>query len=188
MFNNFCCPSLKILYPVEGQTYSSVNETYGFSAPRVIIKIKYNGKVYSTCTSQDGYWRIPLPNVDCGDYVIYAKTRICCEAIYQNVRFGVRRYIPAPTVTSPAAGSVVTENPIIISGTVNPNYVVKINVGNAAPITVVADANGNFSYDLPKPSPDGAYAITVTQEPPFFSNCMPLPTSIDSVSQNLGFD
>lgn len=178
MQNNCCRPSLLIAYPREGQTYTSVNETYGFTLPCVLVKVKFNGTVYSTRSSFDGYWRIPLPNVDCGSYTIHVKVCVCCESITQSVNFNVARFIPAPTITAPASGSTVTQNPIAITGTANPNYVVKISIGSAAPVTVVADANGNFTYDLPKPTPDGAYVITATQEPPFISNCFSLPIII----------
>lgn len=179
MLNNCCCrPSLLIAYPREGQTYSNVNEAYGFTLPCVSVKIKFNGTVYSTRAFSDGYWRIPLPNVDCGSYTINAKICVCCESINQSVNFNIARFIPAPTITTPTSGSTVTDDPIVVAGTANPNYVVKISIGNAAPVTAVADANGNYTYNLPKPAEDGAYIITVTEEPPFISNCIALPTSI----------
>ncbi|MDP4038480.1 MAG: YncE family protein [bacterium] len=53
------------------------------------------------------------------------------------------------TITTPASGSTITTGSTTINGTTSPNYTVNLSIDGGAPVAVLANGSGNWTYTTP---------------------------------------
>ncbi|MDC0714124.1 Ig-like domain-containing protein [Stigmatella sp. ncwal1] len=68
----------------------------------------------------------------------------------------------APVVTSPADGTVTSDNTPAISGTAEPLSTVEVTLNGEVLGTASTDAEGRWTITPPSPLPDGPYTVTAT--------------------------
>jgi len=68
----------------------------------------------------------------------------------------------APVAGTIANGATTNDNLPVLSGAAEPGATVKLSIDGGAPVTVVADGAGNWSYTPPTALADGRHTVSIT--------------------------
>ena len=152
---------VEITTPVEDEVTDDFTPTIsGKATPGATIEISIDGGAPVTVVADpNGDWSYtPTMDLSEGPHTVTAK--IPGTQASDDVTFSITD--DAVNIDSPADGSTISTRTPIISGTANPNATVELSINGNPPINVTADANGNWSYEVPSDLPLGANSVTAT--------------------------
>jgi hypothetical protein len=112
----------------------------------------------------NGTWscvpKVPLPD---GDHTLIVTEEDPAGNVSDETKVTVTVDTVAPDkpiITSPAEGSFINDSTPTITGTAEPGSTVHVSAGPNNQCTTTADAQGNWSCDLPLALPDGPATVT----------------------------
>ncbi|MBB3307158.1 Ig-like domain-containing protein, partial [Enterobacter sp. Sphag1F] len=165
-----------------GYTNDQRPELRGSAAANAIVIIYQNGVVQGSVTADaSGKWKW-TPSVDLSDATFnFTASQVSAAGVEgdKSAQYTVTvdTLVPsAPLITSVvdnvaggvvgaiANGGLTNDSKPTLSGTAEPNALVKILDGNTVVGSVYATATGAWSLELPTALPDGTHTLTVTAE------------------------
>ena len=158
-------PDVAIDAPASGSTTEDTTPTIsGTSEPGQEVEIFIDGmKVADVTADGSGAWSYtPDQELGAGPHTATARVQDDLgNTADANTSFEIDPPAPAMVdITSPADGATIEMNTPTISGTTLPGSTVQITVDGGEPVSVVADADGNWSYTPSAPLDNGEHTVT----------------------------
>ncbi len=153
-----------ITTPVNGSTIGTTNVVVsGTATPNTVVAVFLDGEQVGTATSNaSGVWTFTIPGVSEDVHVVIGKATIAGKVVSDSVSFTVKMNVQNfITIATPANGSTVTDSTPTITGTTVPGATVTVIVDGQSVGTVVADAQGNWSFPVVDDLADGSHTIVV---------------------------
>jgi uncharacterized repeat protein (TIGR01451 family) len=159
-------PAVTITEPTNGSIGASAGSAVtGTTEPNTRVRVSINGTSPVEVTSDaSGRWRLPilLPLPD-GQHTV---TAIAIDAAGNQGQatstFTVDTVAPTLTILAPANGGAVASQQPTIRGKSDPNQQVTVTIDGGAPVTVTANANGDWSLVPSQPLAEGPHTVTAT--------------------------
>ena len=159
---------LNITTPANCQRLSCLRAISGSGAPDQEITITIDsGLKLGACTSSNGTFRACSSEPLCPGYhtieLCYTKAPECpCACIWVYINEPV--ILPAPIITAPEMGSVITNDRPLITGSAIPGSLITVTTQNCQCLSVFADAGGQWSVQFEFPFAQGEQIITASQQ------------------------
>ncbi|HEX8697798.1 MAG TPA: Ig-like domain-containing protein, partial [Myxococcaceae bacterium] len=161
-------PTVVVLTPAEGSTTGDSTPTYsGTVDAGNTVTITVDGTPLGTATVNGTTWTFTptVPLADGPHTVTATATDAAGNSSSDSNTFTVDTVGPAaPTVTTPANGSVTNDSTPVYSGTSEPGSTVTVFVDGVAVGTTTADAAGNWTLTQPAALPDGSHTVSAEAE------------------------
>ena len=145
-------PTVTVTGPQDGATINDAAPTVtGTTEPGATVVVTVNGQTYTTTADDTGNWSVDVDPLPDGDYTItvQATDRAGNTGAEGSSTFTVDTSGPSVSITSPGAGEEVGDRPTI-TGTADPGATVEVYVEGVLVGTTTADANGNWSFEIPE--------------------------------------
>ncbi len=160
-------PPPEITDPTNGELVTDATPLItgtGQSGATITVTIVETGASYTATVAVDGTWSLviatPLP---AGEYTLTATQTVGAQTSAADTEtFEVG--LPAPAITSPTAGEVVTDTTPFVTGTGIPGATIDVTIvetGETYRTTVAGD--GTWSVTIDQPLIAGSYTLSVTQ-------------------------
>lgn len=163
-------PPPVITMPQDGAMLSTRSPTIsGTATPGVTVTVKLNGTTLGTTTANaQGAWSLtPSAPLMPGTYSAVAtatnstgQTSANSNTVVFTISQGTAQ---APTVTSPANGSLTSDSTPDIEGTASPGATVTVVIDGRDVGTVIADANGSWRFTQTPTLTDGPHDVRARQ-------------------------
>ncbi len=151
-----------ITTPVNGSTIGTTNVVVsGTTTPNTVVTILVDGVQVGTATSNaGGVWTFTVPGVSEGVHAVVATASVAGNVVSDTSSFTVnsQNFIE---IATPANNSTVSDATPTIEGTTVPGATVTVIVDGQPVGTVVANAQGVWTYNVATPLADGAHTVTV---------------------------
>ncbi|WP_194293017.1 Ig-like domain-containing protein [Streptomyces smaragdinus] len=159
-----------ITAPTSGTTTTDNTPTVsGTGTPGSTVTVTDGtGAVLGTAlVAPDGTWSFDTAVLADGTYTISATQTDASgnvSPVSNSVIFTVDTTAPAaPVITSPAAGSTITDNTPTITGTGEPGATVEVSVDGTVIGTTTVNPDGTWSLPTTTPLADGPHTVSATQ-------------------------
>lgn len=159
-------PVVAILSPVSGTTLTeSMPVVAGTTDPNAVVSILVDGMTVGMVTADaTGMWMFSVAtDLADGAYEIGAVvTDSFGRTGMDEVMITVDTTAPPIAITAPASGSAVADSRPTITGTAQPGTFVTLEVDGGTAVMVMADAQGDWAYQLPADLDDGMHMVVAT--------------------------
>ncbi len=184
-------PTVTIDSPADGATVGTMPALSGTTEPGAEVEITLDGAVVATVTANSsGTWTYtPAALADGSHSLSVVATDAAGNASgAASSTFSVDSTLPVVTISEPADGSVTRETLPVVTGTADANADVEISVDGNVVDSVMADANGDWSYTIMTALAEGNHTVTasvteivtVTASSTFEVDTTPPPLTVDT--------
>lgn len=155
-------PTIAITSPTDGTSVNDKRpEIRGTANPGATVEVSIDGgTAVEVVANAQGVWSLtPSSDLSEGEHQIEASTENAGQTATDSTSFTVDTVAPNVQITSPIDGSITNETRPTITGQSDPGALVEITIDGGEPATVVADSNGNWSYQPADPLGPGEHDI-----------------------------
>ncbi|MDL9979421.1 Ig-like domain-containing protein [Microbacterium sp. ASV49] len=161
-------PAPVITVPTAGQAFNTPTPTITGTAEHgatVTVNVDGLAPVTTTADATTGAWSVPSPSLADGPHTVNATQAVngVSGPASADVAFSVDTVAPsAPTVITPANGTVTNNNKPPITGTAEANSTVTVNIDGTAVGTTPADGTGNWTFTPTTALSDASHTVNAT--------------------------
>ncbi len=173
---------VRIVTPIDGDTLYPGDKIAGMGTPGCTVSVSIDGGAPVDVTvASNGRWSVePTVFISQTEHEVSA-IQICPyeDPSNDSVYFHTLPNCPLPTIIYPIEGSIVTSNPLIVSGTAVPGSTLMVCVANSTEASlcqnVTVDSNGSWTVILSVYLRSDDYTATVWQDS---ATCSPNKASV----------
>lgn len=161
-------PAISLTTPADGSIIKQQRPTItGSTEPGATVTLSIDGGQPTTLTAdaQGQFSFTPTRDLGDGMHTVSATARdVAGNSAQAMSSFTIDTMAPALSIDAPTNGASIAQTTPTISGSAEPNATITLSIDNGQPITVTADAQGKWSYNVPTALADGAHTVSAQTE------------------------